>query len=301
MKKVIVLYICFLLVLLPISIISCGGTPDVKPESSSTPTTPVTEQTTTTTTTTTTQPPEQQPTLPPTQPESSTPNYLEFLRCWKFSNLGELSNSEPIAIVQFLKDKEGVYDKDPYMGKPFISYNLLVEGLPQDKVYDCWIKTIRTGKPTKPVSTGLKIDTSGYVTTESEKLGLALLDYAKGEAMEVLLMTEDKTITGYGIVIPYPIEARLGQCHVWVQCLTANKDTFVIWGEGFEPNEDIDVTGNSEGEILKFTQKADSNGLLGPLVMLPAVIGKTSGSATYTLVGKAGALPVSFDWVSPTQ
>jgi hypothetical protein len=200
-----------------------------------------------------------------------------------------------------LKSNEGIWDKDPYVGKPFIIYNLFVPNLPKDKIYDCWIKTILTGKPTKPYLTGLTIDNSGYLSSESQRVAIAAMNFGKGEAMEISPMTENKTIIGYGIIIPYPIETRLGQCHVWVQCLTANRNTFVIWGEGFEPNEDINVTGNSEGEVINTKQKANSDGLLGPMIVLPAVVGKASGTATYTFAGKAGALPVSFDWVSPTK
>ncbi len=111
-------------------------------------------------------------------------------------------------------------------------------------------------------------------------------------------MTADESIIAYGKMILYPIEAKQGSSRIWVELGASTGDLFVIYGEGFEPNEELEATSTSDGEVLKGKNKADGKGQL-ITVLLPAVVGKQSGLVTYTIVGKAGTLTVSFEWGSP--
>jgi hypothetical protein len=106
-------------------------------------------------------------------------------------------------------------------------------------------------------------------------------------------MTDDKSIIAYGKVILYPIQDNQGGRRIWVELISTKGDSFVIYGEGFEPNEELTSTSNSEGEVIEYENKADSNGRF-TTVLLPSVVGKESGTVTYTVSGKAGTLSVSF-------
>jgi peptidyl-prolyl cis-trans isomerase A (cyclophilin A) len=84
-----------------------------------------------------------------------------------------------------------------------------------------------------------------------------------------------------------------------VELGTPNATGFIIWGEGFEPDEEIDATSLSEGEVRKSKIKAGGAGRFMTIVG-PAVVGKKSGSATYGVVGKSGEVKVSYQWGSPS-
>jgi hypothetical protein len=172
-------------------------------------------------------------------------------------------------------------------------YSVAAVGLPRDRTYRLWLKSLSI--PTPKELTDATIDDSGYVAAGGKPIQLSFGSPAKGEAFEIALMTADKTSGAIGKVIPFPLESRQGHYRLWVEVLSKEKTVFAIYGEGFEPDEEtIDVSA-SEGEVLRCNSKADDSGRL-TILNLPSVVGKASGQATYTVIGKYGEVSVSYRW-----
>ncbi len=149
-----------------------------------------------------------------------------------------------------------------------------------------------------PVELGVLADGSVVRRPTSDPISIGLSSYSKGEALSIALMTADRSVIAYGKVILFPIEASEGSARVWVELLSTSGDMFGVYGAGFEANEEIAVTSNSEGEVIRISVKCDSQGRF-TIVVLPAVVGKASGQASYTVTAKVGTLAVSFDWGPP--
>ena len=183
-------------------------------------------------------------------------------------------------------------EKTTTNGSPAIIYYVSASGLPVDQVYHIWIKSLLNTIPTE-LSYSMKIDESGYLETSEGRFQLGFLAPAKGESMELALMTSDKTGGAFGKIIPYPIESQMGPYRLWAELYTKTGDMFRIYGEGFLPEEEIEFTSTSEGETAKGKINTDDNGRFSA-VILPAVVGEESGSANYSVKGKNGEISVSY-------
>lgn len=210
---------------------------------------------------------------------------------WGFIAWGTEYKETPGTKVILVKKDEGTKD-----GKHFINYNMIATGLPKDKVYYLWEKALADAAPSRLFE--VKINDEGYVCLGTQPISFLASGFAKGEALEVALMTEDKSIIAYGKRFPYPIGSKTDSCRIWVQLLSTKGTAFVIWGDGFEPDEVIEATSTSNGEVLESKIEVGSDGQYIEIIF-PAVVGKESGTATYTAVGKAGELKVSYKWGAP--
>jgi peptidyl-prolyl cis-trans isomerase A (cyclophilin A) len=186
-----------------------------------------------------------------------------------------------------------------------LQYGLVTVGFPADKTYYLWQRKLNSQQPMRlALELGIKMveNNSGFVFNQADgkPLLIAFGTFLKGEAFQVALISEDKTIVAFAKTIPNPIEAIQGPYRLWVELGTPNATGFIIWGEGFEPDEEIDATSLSEGEVIKSKIKAGGAGRFMTIVG-PAVIGKKSGSATYGVVGKSGEVKVSYQWGLPAE
>jgi hypothetical protein len=142
------------------------------------------------------------------------------------------------------------------------------------------------------------IGDGGYLVPQgkSKPMSLLLHSFARGEAQVYALMTADKSIIAYGKIIPYPIEARQGARRIWVELL--NETSFEIYGEGFEPGEELEITSSSDSQVMKSTKTVEADGRFIEF-LLPELRGQECGQTTYTVVGPAGTLSVLFEWGPP--
>jgi thiol-disulfide isomerase/thioredoxin len=181
-------------------------------------------------------------------------------------------------------------------------YSLLAENFPEDKTYFLWQKTLAAGQPTRTpleliIKKGDPTDSYGFVAKRADG-GLVFMKpdgFAEGEALQVALMSEDRTIVALAKTIPNPIESVRDPYRIWVELATANSSGFIIWGEGFEPNKEMNTVSISEGETVMSKIRADAEGRFMTMV-LPAVVGKQSGSASYSVAGKSGEVKVHYHW-----
>lgn len=145
-------------------------------------------------------------------------------------------------------------------GKTAIIYYLMAVGLPKDKVYHLWVKSLSNPTPTE-LTYELQIDDSGYVKDGQGRFQAGIQAPVKGEGMEFALMTVDKTTGTIGKVIAYPIESKQGPYRLWVELRSKKGDLFSIYGEGFSSNEEVTYTSVSENEKASGKVKADDKGL----------------------------------------
>jgi hypothetical protein len=177
-----------------------------------------------------------------------------------------------------------------------VTYAISSSGLPTDQVYTMWFKPFTTEAPIP--KTQYKVDASGALITADS--GQPLQDisvgaYARGQAFNLALMNEDKSIQVFATVIPFPIEASSGTCQLTAELAARDGTTFMITGGGFEPNETINMISNSEGEVLPFTVQAGPDGVFHSME-LPAVVGKQSGTVSDTATGKKCNLTLKYTW-----
>ena len=96
-------------------------------------------------------------------------------------------------------------------------------------------------------------------------------------------------------IIPFPVVADgAGGCRLSLE-LASPGMIFLFTIEGFEPGEELATTSKSNGEVLRNKQKflKDSPTISG---ILPAVIGKDSGDASFTVEGAKCAVTLDYKW-----
>jgi hypothetical protein len=152
---------------------------------------------------------------------------------------------------------------------------------------------------TGPVKNPLKLsidDTGMVVRWEDQKTAsFSFGDFARGEALQFALISEDETVMVFYKDIPYPLEARVGSYRIWVELWSAAGDQFIIWGEGFRADEEIRTIADSYNGAVESKVKADSKGRFKTIVF-PVIAGQESGLATYTAIGRSGEVKVSYQW-----
>jgi hypothetical protein len=91
---------------------------------------------------------------------------------------------------------------------------------------------------------------------------------------------------------PVVAEARQGKCHLWAE---GQGQVFSVGVEGLEPGESIETESTSNGETISTMKKARADGTLG-VGLFPAVLGKHSGTVTFTIKSSRCHLAIEFPW-----
>jgi hypothetical protein len=236
------------------------------------------------------------PTPTPTPSPTPTPEPTVSTDWWWVFGWGDEYKATLGTRINLVKRDEIIIEGTPY---PVITYTLEAIGLPQDEVYYMWIKMLVDDEPIQS-DTEISINDEGYAVNaaDGKEMLIVAAAFIKGDPLEVALMNADKTIIAFGKIIPHPIESEQGTYHIWVELASRWEDIFIVWGERFEPDEEVNITSTSGGEVLETTATVNSNGQLGPVILVPDVVGHKSGTAILTVVGKTGEVTVSFEWAS---
>lgn len=91
---------------------------------------------------------------------------------------------------------------------------------------------------------------------------------------------------------PVVAEARQGKCHLWAE---GQGQVFSVGVEGLEPGESIETESTSNGETISTMKKARADGTWG-VALFPAVLGKHSGTVTFTIKSSRCHLAIEFPW-----
>jgi hypothetical protein len=187
--------------------------------------------------------------------------------------------------------------QDDQKGGTVIDYAVSTGGLPQDQTYTLSGKNFFDESPLQLGE--FRIDPSGKLLDLKNGQPFdhfAAGQYAKGQALNLALMNSDKSIRVYAKVIPFPIETTDGKgCSLSVELLSRDGLSFLISGQGFEPNEEIMDKEGSENESMEIRITADPHGTFST-TEFPAVIGTQSGTAYHNAIGKQCNLRVQYQW-----
>ena len=124
--------------------------------------------------------------------------------------------------------------------------------------------------------------------------------YYKGEAVRLILTSVDQTVKAFAEVFPFPLEARDGPCHLWAELVPgAEGRAFAFYGDGFPRGAKVLTSSHSGHELLNRTITIPDDGSLPPMIILPAVVGQTSGEASFTAIGPECAPAVTYQWGPP--
>ena len=91
---------------------------------------------------------------------------------------------------------------------------------------------------------------------------------------------------------PRIAKAQDKQCVMEVR---GKSSAFLISVSGLASNESLEITSNSEGEILQYPAQANERGDYD-FIEIPLVVGKHSGVARITVISRHCRLKVSFPW-----
>ena len=103
-----------------------------------------------------------------------------------------------------------------------------------------------------------------------------------GEPMRIALADPKKGGRAYFQVTPIPIVAADKGCQLEATLISPHGAILYVHGSGFPANKKLIITSNSEGESLNRPAVATPSGEYRTMV-LPGVVGKTSGVVKYTV------------------
>jgi len=213
---------------------------------------------------------------------------------WSFSDLSAEFTTTPNAELILIKKSEIQHEAES-----LVVYNLRTEGMFEHSIYKLWLKRAWEKSPNQ-VQDGFLISSDGYVTKGGSPVNIVFGGYTKGESAVLVLFNDDKTRIAACKIIPVPVETRLGNYHIWMEMVAKDNTIHAIYAEGFDPNEEILYSSTSEGEIINSDLTVDENGRF-TIVLLPAVIGKNSGTVNFNATGKMGTIGITFDWGSNSE
>ena len=185
-----------------------------------------------------------------------------------------------------------------------VKYNLLVSGLPADKLYSVMSWPVMQGKPSTImegasigkdgtlICAGRTPDQCGDSSAKDDPIDFAFTP-TKGEPYRLAVVSGDHRA---GIVIvPDPIIGKDGECSLSVERLLPHFELAFFTGSGFPPNGDATFEGECYGEKHQIKAKADSSGNLQFAVM-PGVSGHQKGTTTMKGIGMKCSPSLKFEW-----
>jgi hypothetical protein len=188
--------------------------------------------------------------------------------------------------------------------RTFVKYELYGTGLPANSTFSL-LKIQISGKVLKQLD-GITIASdgraicAGRIGTCSGSEPNSPIDLAffagKAEPIRLALVSNDEThAKGFIQAIPFPNSITDKGCMLQSIIGTPKGELTYIQGSGFEPNEELTTDGESYGEKSHSVSKADADGSYFAAA-LPNVLGKTSGTTTWSVKGKNCNPSLTFTW-----
>ena len=184
--------------------------------------------------------------------------------------------------------------------KTVVIYNLFASGLPKDKHYAFWVYNIGSN-PRAVADAYLNQDGKvvNVLADPKRKISEDPIDLqafgGKGEPIQVALISDDGNFRAFGEIVPFPIVETAGQCRLTAIEAAPRYEVMTIKVSGLEPGGDLLIDSQSENETVHSKAKADAQGNYRSL-MVPAVAGKRSGKAQFSLTAKSCKIGVAFPW-----
>jgi len=232
--------------------------------------------------------------LPPSQAQVSAPAspQVKLLLGW-----GPDSNTPGVQLTL----EEERRDTGGRGGATRVFYHLVMSGFPKDKTYK--LSSWRFGHAISIEKPEITTDEAGnwFVDGTRVILDWSIVGFARGEPFRVGLISTDETVKAFAKTFPFPIEARDGSCHLWMELATTDGKSFAVYGDGFDADDHATTTSTSGTEIIRGETVISSGGTLPPTIILPAVVGKQSGTASFSVASKSCVPIVNYEWGPPAM
>lgn len=178
-----------------------------------------------------------------------------------------------------------------------VGYRVGVTGVPSGTTLCLF--TRRLGQASQLAMSALRVNDAGaLVSPNGQEVRFTLSGFVKGEPLDIALVAPDGSLKIFSTLIPFPIQATgMNNCRLATVLRSSDGTLFEISGAGFEPNEKLDGFSQSESEQLSSKLQAGADGTWR-VIMLPAVIGKSGGTASFETFGQKCTLKVTYDWGS---
>jgi hypothetical protein len=118
---------------------------------------------------------------------------------------------------------------------------------------------------------------------------------ANGEPVRFALLGKDSTVAASGTLVPYPLESVDKGCRLSALLSAPEANIVLLTADGFAPNTDLVVKGNSAGELKQSKHKTDANGRV-EFGELPYVVGKEFGVLTDAIETPNCSVSVQIPW-----
>jgi hypothetical protein len=120
-------------------------------------------------------------------------------------------------------------------------------------------------------------------------------DPAPGEPYRFALASKNGQYRAFASVVPKPIEGSDKGCKVSVIRLMRNFELAFVQINGFPPQSEVSMSGNSEGEVHDFTMKTNADGYADGGI-LPFKRGKSKGKIELQFAAPQCSPKVAFKW-----
>jgi hypothetical protein len=118
---------------------------------------------------------------------------------------------------------------------------------------------------------------------------------ANGEPIRFLLRSKDNKVFVPGTLVPFPIESTDKGCRLEARLAVPEGQAILMYGDGFPPNSEVLVQGDSAGELKEGKHPVDAGGHF-QFVELPSVLGKDTGILKETITTKDCSVTASIAW-----
>jgi hypothetical protein len=197
-----------------------------------------------------------------------------------------------------LKFKE--LDRTRINGQTAVTYHMFGSGLPVKAEYtlSTWILG---GEPEEQADAyinkdGLVVNVLADPVHKIAEDPIDLIVFAgRGEPKRFALISTDGRYRAFGQIVPFPIEATAGPCHMSAVTQAANYTAVLVVVEGLQPGEELQIDGQSAGEGGRAKAQATGQGKYVN-VLFPQVTGKRSGTTRFSVTAKSCQIGVEFPW-----
>jgi hypothetical protein len=195
--------------------------------------------------------------------------------------------------------------KEASRERPVIRIRMYATGLPKEGVYTLLTWPVTQRGPSESLR-GITFDESGLAvcagtpgtcgTPDKPNDPIdVVLKPVPGEPSRLALISEDQSVKVFAKIVPIPLRGEDKGCSIEAVLLTPSSEIVFIEGTGFQPNSDVVMDSESEGERHGGKAKTDTNGRYVSAI-LPYKQGLARGTAKVTVKAPGCSPSVSFPW-----
>lgn len=191
----------------------------------------------------------------------------------------------------------------------FTRFRVFARGVPEGTLYKVAMWKIGTpiqnlqvmSSPAYVNSKGLLLTRKPNADQEDIQLAEENLEFdigvqaANGEPIRFALLSKDSKVIASGTLVPYPLESSNKGCRLFALLSAPEANIVLVTADGFAPNTDLVVKGDSAGELKQSKHKTDANGRV-EFAESPYVVGKEVGVLTDTIETQDCSVSVQVPW-----